>query len=191
MDDALLDGFRDEMEKIAAGGGFVRGVFNAAKKGVRKMRGKPPEGFFEGVANNVKNTAKAFKTPGRSMKEGWEYGAGKGGGWVGNGKITGKLPVGPKSLTVAGGALALPEAVAEEDPTGQGRSRAHRMVRWAGSQAGGLVGTPHGLSGAIVGGVVGEGAGAMAGRALDRLRRPPVGPRQSLVMPQSGGNLPQ
>lgn len=161
MTPEVFNAFEDEMEKIAR--------FRAAGK------------FARGVFENVKRTVKGFKTPIQSMKEGWHYdgapsnkwwkGKKPGGAWTGEGKVTSKLPIGPKSLTVAGGVVTLPEAVSEKDPSGQGRSRTHRMARWAGSQAGGLIGAPHGFSGAMVGGLIGEGAGAASGSVYDSLKR--------------------
>jgi hypothetical protein len=56
------------------------------------------------------------------------------------GGATKHLPVGTKSLMLAGTAAMLPSTLKKEDPSGQGRSRAERLTGLAGSTVGGLFG---------------------------------------------------
>lgn len=174
MNDDTLNAFQDELEKIAINwsgmgrvfGGAARRVAVPAAKQVNRA-GKPlKKKFWKEVGQNVKNTAKGFKNPIKSVKRGWN----SDGGWTGKGKVTGKLPIGGKSLTVAGGLMSAPEAFSKEDPTGQGRSRAHRITKWVGNQTGGLIGAPYGLSGSLVGSIAGELGGHAVGKSLDTLR---------------------
>lgn len=74
-----------------------------------------------------------------------------------------------KALTLAGPALAMPGALAKEDPTGQGRSRAERMTGLAGNTAaslafGGAVSkATAGIKNPWLSGAANVGAGLLAG----------------------------
>lgn len=142
--------------------------------------------FLQNVGTNIGNTLKGFTTPVQSLKKGWEVGGWSQGGesrnmlaaglpvgargknWAGGKGIGRHLP-GGKALTVATGLMMAPEALKKEDPTGRGRSRAERIGSFIGNQAGGLIGTPYGLSGAIAGSLVGEGAGKVVGKAFNKI----------------------
>ena len=94
-------------------------------------------------------------------------------GWLGGSKYTKYLPVGPKSLTVGIGALTAPSAFAEEDATGQGKSRAQRIGGWVGSNIGAVAGSMPmrtGLLGvipAMAGMAGGQYIGEAIGKAVD------------------------
>jgi hypothetical protein len=128
--------------------------------------------FGKGIAKNFVNTVEAAKTPVKSFKKGWHFGSepGESGWMLGKGKVTKYLPLGPKALTVGSAALGAPDAFAKNDPSGQGRSKLERMSRWTGSNIGGIIGAPFGLTGAFAGGAMGEMAGAGAAKVVDRIR---------------------
>lgn len=82
------------------------------------------------------------------------------------GGATKYLPVGGKSMTVGMGALGIPGAVAKEDPSGQGRSRAERLGGLAAGTAAGVALAPAGLVTQIAGGIGSDVAGSAIGRAI-------------------------
>ena len=184
----------------------------AAEEGVTRVAGHGGS-FLGGIGRNLVNTVHGFSNPLRGLKEGWNYGGQvmKGGkltyetasklpgkGWLGVGKqgegawetatslggATKYLPVGPKALTVGFAATELPAAVAEEDPTGEGRSRAERIGNFAGNLGGGLIGAPHGMSGSVAGSMLGSYAGGKAGKVL-KGRKPAQPPPENLPMPDA------
>jgi hypothetical protein len=75
------------------------------------------------ITKNVGNTAK------NALSEGWNGVDGNKNRWFG-----------AKGLMVAGGATQLPGALSEEDPTGQGRTRAERLTTFGAGQLGNLAG---------------------------------------------------
>ena len=85
-----------------------------------------------------------------------------------------------KVMTVGSTAVMLPEAVAKEDPTGRGRSRAERLSRLTGSTVGGLVGGAvhpgffQSMAGGLAGGIAGDVAGGhlarLPGKAMRKVR---------------------
>lgn len=180
MNSIMVHAFADELEKIAAFR-VPPGMAQAAGKAVKSV-GSAVSKFTSGVAKNVGGTAKAFKTPIESTKRGW-HGIGPegtpvpGAGWMGSGeafKASKHLPVGAKSLTVAGGVLGAPDAFAKEDLTGRGRGRIERTARWMGGNVGGVIGSPFGMSGAIAGGLAGEAIGGAPSGVMRRLRHKQV-----------------
>lgn len=91
-------------------------------------------------------------------------------GWLGTGDITRHFPVGPKSLMLGFGAMTAPGAFAEEDPSGEGLSRARRIGGWLGSNALGIAATVPanvgllptlalGIGGTMLGERIGRGIG--------------------------------
>lgn len=166
-----IQAFADEMEKISAFR-IPPGLTQAAAKATKTVGN-----YAAGIGKNVMETAKAFKTPVQSAKRGW-HGIGPDGKKVpgadwGGAKYK-KLPVGAKSLTVAGGILGAPDAFAKEDPTGAGRGRLERTARWMGGNVGGVIGSPFGMSGAIAGGLAGEMIGGAPSSFARRLRHKQV-----------------
>lgn len=138
-----------------------------------------------GMVTNAQKTVKSFGTPVEGLRKGWQHT----GDWMGKGKLTQHLPIGNKSLTVAFGAATAPAAFSKDDTSGQNRSRFHRIARWTGNQAGGLIGAPYGLTGGIVGAAAGEAAGSLAGRTADlvqRLRHPAPAVVPQAVTPAQG-----
>jgi hypothetical protein len=105
------------------------------------------------------------------------------------GGLTKALPVGAKSLTALGTALAAHQAMQHFDPSGQNRSPAERMSRLGGNVVGGLVGSAlasrhlpgsmlGNIGGSLIGGYVGEkvmNAPFAAARAIHGRPRPVVG----------------
>jgi phage tail tape-measure protein len=165
---SLFSAFTQELLKISSIGGTVSRAAGAVK------------GAIQSEARHGVNAVRALSSPVANAGKGWSGP----GGWMGGGRLTRHLPVGPKGLTVGFGALGAPEALRKEDPTGKNRSRSERMGRWAGSNAGGLIGAPHGYVGSMITGYVGEAAGAMAGKTVERVKRPLTLRRAPLATPQ-------
>ncbi len=133
-----------------------------------------------GVAEIKKEIATRGANPAKWLGRGWETfsdGAAKDQrltrGWTGSGKLTKYLPVGAKSLTLGFGAMTAPAAFAEEDITGQGKSRKQRIGGWIGSNIGAIAGSmpaKAGLLGLVpsMGGMLGgQYVGEAIGRAVD------------------------
>lgn len=152
MNAVMLRAFRSELQKEAA--------------------------FMRDVGMNIGNTLKGFTTPVQSIKKGWQSG-----GWMMSGDAPGAgLPLKPggvmdriskylpgaKTMTLASSAAMAPEAFRKEDPAG--RSRTERVSRLVGNTAGGLIGTPYGLSGAIAGSILGEVGGGLVGKGMNKLK---------------------
>lgn len=122
---AFLGALRGGMNTL---GNFFKspGVANAAKR-VKDVGGEAlslgwhgAKDIEGGVNNWVTNTGNAF-----GVKN----------------KILGKIPLpGAKTMTALGTAAQVPDALSEEDMTGQGRSRAERMLTLGAGTAGGLAG---------------------------------------------------
>lgn len=74
------------------------------------------------------------------------------------------------ALLGLGTLAAVPMVTSKEDPTGENMSRGGRMARFVGQQAGGLIGAPYGLGGALVGTTVGDAVGKKAGKLVDKVR---------------------
>jgi hypothetical protein len=71
---------------------------------------------------------------------------------------------------LGGTALGIHDLSKPVDPTGAGRSRAHRTAEFVGDQAGGLIGAPFGFAGSIAGGMMGKKIGDLAGKTIDKVR---------------------
>jgi hypothetical protein len=92
--------------------------------------------------------AKRGVNPATWLKRGWDtYGemahptAKATRGWMGSSNWSKYIPIGPKSLTVGLGAATAPAAFAEEDPSGEGKSRGRRIGGWLGSTLGSVAGS--------------------------------------------------
>lgn len=140
MNPIMINAFFDEIEKIK-------------EAGAMKNIGDGALGLGKAMVSNARNTLTAFATPIKSMKTGFSASGGTFG----------------KTMVGVGAALGAPEAFAKEDPTGGNRSRTERISGWAGEQAGGLIGAPHGMfTGSIVGSVMGKGIGRATGKAVNK-----------------------
>ena len=133
-----------------------------------------------GVAEIRKEVAARGANPAKWLGRGWETfseGAAKDQGltrgWTGSGKFTKYLPIGPKALTLGFGAMTAPTAFADEDITGQGKSKKERVGGWIGSNIGAIAGSmpaKAGLLGLVpaIGGMMGgQYVGEAIGRAVD------------------------
>ena len=168
--------FGDELTKIA----FYQKVSGAFMNLLR-------EGWH-GPANNpeLKNT---WFGQGRVIKPGMSPVARTMEEATSLGGLTKVLPVGAKSLTAVGTALAAHQAMQHFDPSGQERSRAERLSRLGGNVGGGLVGAAiagrmmpgsllGNIGGSLIGGYLGEkvtSAPFAAARALHGTPKPVVG----------------
>lgn len=130
MNVVSLKAFGDELEKIAILRRAGKALMDAAHMGWHGVAGTPSaqHWFGQGLAPAAERATmgrfgKAFDTA------------------TSLGGATKYLPVGAKSLMVAGALGQAQQALKPEDPTGQGRSRLERGVGLAGNLAGGLVGT--------------------------------------------------
>lgn len=164
--------------------------------------GQAIKNFGAGQVQNFKNFGAVAQqrglNPASWVKGGWDLMKGvphpatsaAAQGWVGSGNITRHLPIGPKSLTVLQAGLGAKSALADEDPTGMGRSKKERMGEWAGRTIAGIGATLPGHVGVLpsliasqVAGTVGARVGSRIGRSLDKK------PKQQNIpqMGQSGG----
>lgn len=141
--------FLDELEKISGVVDWMKARPAAVAKGLR------------GAGTNVGNAVASFATPKASLKRGWDA------TWRPGGK-----PLHPlfKGLMAYGAYNDVKQTMPGQDPTGQGRSRIHRGLTAVGSQAGGIIGAPFGLTGGMAASMIGSKAGDLAGRAVDRVR---------------------
>ena len=161
-----------------------------------------------GMARNAIETVKGVAHPLREMAAGWNVNDPLiGHGWWGQkmklkgkqgldkaieygsslGGLTEHLPVGPKSMTLAGAAAMAPGALSKEDKSGKDRSRAERVGGFIGNTAGGLMGMNHGVTGSIVGMVGGEAAGGVGGKVLNKV----IGRKKKIAPPpQATPDLP-
>lgn len=134
----MIHAFVDEMEKIK-------------RAGAMKNIGDGALGLGRAMVHNARNTLTGFATPLQSMKMGLKSTSG----------------TFNKTLLGIGAAAGAPEAFSAEDPRGENRSRTERAASWAGEQAGGLIGSPHGfLTGPIVGSIVGKQIGKITGKIV-------------------------
>lgn len=182
---SMLEGFFGEMEKIANPSWLTEAQARGGKK--QKLPGPGDMAYYcekkksAGIMTNVGN--KVVLT----MKKGWQYGSNvPGKGWLGTGAqitpgmgrlgrgfehvtslggATKYLPVGSKSLTVAGGLASLSEGLPKEDPQHKGRSRVERLSGSVLGTAAGIAASPLGLK-AIPIGIGAEVAGRAIGRKL-------------------------
>lgn len=145
--------FLDEMQFIASPGlrkesGVMRNVGEWSLKQAR------------GIGKDIHGAAKAFGSPTKGVSEGAKF--------IHN-DFKSANPFW-KAMTAYGLVSGAPEALAKEDPSGQGRSRLNRMTRFAGAQAGNVIGAPYGFVGGTLASLAGEGAGAMIGKGIDKAR---------------------
>jgi hypothetical protein len=136
-----------------------------------QFAGKIP-GHLQGAADNVGSAAGAFARPVDSFRKGWQRTV----------SDTGQMSTPMKALMGAGLALGVHDVALREDPSGLGRSRLHRAVRFAGDQAGMIMGAPYGFSGGVAASLIGGKLGDIAGRSVDRARG--YKPQPRLVPPQ-------
>lgn len=151
--------FGDELTKIAFYNKLVSGFKNVLNDGWNGTPQNPvsslPGGGWTGTGPQI------TKDMGRAG-EAWQHVSSLGG-------LTKKLPVGIKSLQLAGTAAQLPGALSAQDRAGLGRSRTERVTGLVGNTIGGLAGAGlaarlghHGLAGNLIGGM----AGAIGGEKL-------------------------
>ena len=146
-----------------------------------------PRRWAKGFGLGVERAGQMVQHPIKTTREGWRSmgrdAAGnplKGGGWMGQGKYTSKLPVGMKSLTVGFTAPGVYSGMKKTDPYGENRSRTERVM---GAIGGGLgwAAMPYGAIPAITTSMLAEkamssvgkgvhGAGQVASRMSDRRR---------------------
>lgn len=141
-----LNAFADELVKIAASADDVaKTVVNQvnARQGLRAKAMDALRTGWEGVGPEGSPTRMTWRGTGLApaaqraamspVGRAFDTATSLGG-------LTKYLPVGPKSLMVAGTAAMLPQVLAKEDPTGQDRSRLERTTGFAANTLGGLAG---------------------------------------------------
>lgn len=132
MNSETFQAFGDELTKIA----FFKSVGNAFKDALGVgWHGYGPAGASTRQTWMGQGVAPAAERAqmGRLGKA-WDTATSLGG-------LTKRLPVGAKSMMLAGSALAARDALRTEDPSGLDRSRAERLTGLAGNTVGGLAGT--------------------------------------------------
>lgn len=182
MNPATLQAFFNELGNIEKKASVISNVggriLNVAKAGVKGVQATP--GFLQHHAKdtvkNVSGAIGAFGAPTESIRKGWNMTT----------KDFGKMSLPMKSLMAGGIALDAHEALAKNDPTGQGRGRVQRVGASVGSQVGGLIGTPFGVSGSVAAGLIGRKIGGTVGKAGDAIRgyKKPQNAEPERLLPQ-------
>jgi len=133
----------------------------------------------EGVGKNLGKATAAWASPKKSFQKGWES------TWRPGGQ---PLSLPWKALMGYGLLTGTRDVLKREDPSGQGHSRVRRALRFAGDQAGGIIGAPFGFTGGLLSSMVGSKIGDTAGAAVDKLRgvRPKPAHPPSLPPPPQG-----
>ena len=156
MKQATLDAFTDEMEKISA---YMSNVGTRIYHAPRLTR----------IANRTLAAVQdTFTNPVESMRRGWNR------SWAGPGTDTSlwhKMKrYGGNALGAVGMAVPIATALPADDPTGRGESRVSRGVRAVGTTTAGLIGMRRGVVPGMVMGGVGDYAGGVVGRLVDKAR---------------------
>lgn len=170
--------FVEELESIEKNAAFMRDVaLPWAKSGLRAVAnatdphavvpqigaqplGQTLKSELLGMPANAGKALRALAHPTRAVADGARY-------TIDGVRNGGKLNAG---LLALGTAAAVPLVTAQDDPTGEGMSRAGRAARFTGQQLGGLVGAPYGVGGALAGGAVGDFVGKKVGKGVDKLK---------------------
>lgn len=118
-------------------------------------------GRMEGAANNLGNAVGSFARPVDAMRQGWNQTT----------HDTKNMHWAAKALMAHGLVTGLKDVALRDDPSGMGRSRLHRGLRFAGDQAGTIMTAPYGFTGAVAGSLIGSKLGDIAGRSIDKARR--------------------
>lgn len=148
MNDTTFLAFGDEFIKIAFIQKLKNGLTNALKEGWSGPDGSKNTWMGQGL-----NLRPGQGRLGRTVERATSLGG-----------LTKALPVGAKTMMLAGTGVMAAQALRKQDPTGMERSRAERITGLAGNTAGGLVGSAlgarrFGMLGAIGGGILGGMAG--------------------------------
>jgi hypothetical protein len=161
MKPATYLAFLDELGRIKEAG-LLQNLGTRITSGVKAVPGliKATPGAIQGGIQNAGHAIGAFSTPIQSFKRGWQT------------SVTdfGKMGLGMKALAVTGLVAGGHEALAKEDPLGQGRSRTQRVGTAIGDQVGGIIGSPFGLAGGLVGSQIGRKAGGLVGKGVEVAR---------------------
>ncbi len=166
MNEITVLAFFDEIVKIKEAG-ILRDV------GMRILtKAKALPGAAAGAIDNAGKAVSSFSTPVDSLKRGWRMTT----------QDFGNMSGGQKGLLALGLMGSGHEALAKEDPLGQGRGRVERISTAVGDQLGGIIGTPFGITGGIVAGQIGRKAGSIVGKGLTAVGR-------SLKKPQPASTL--
>ena len=160
MRDRTLRAFHEELQKIAAGAGFTATASKAvaAAREAGKVKNIP---FMEGMKRNLVATGRRLMNPKDAVRR------------TKGMFTTPGLPLWQKGLAGVGLVGTAANALPEQDPSGQGKSRTRRALEGIGGTIGGAAGK--GLVGSLAAGAVGTMAGNIAGKAVDAVRgyRPP------------------
>lgn len=137
----ILRDIGDAASKFYRGG--IRGIPSAVSRGVKDFGGAL--GSFAAPVENAKaglgREIQGFNNSGRYMK----------------------------ALTAFNTLKGARDVALKEDPTGQGRSRTHRLLSAAGTTAGGMIAGHYGLVGGLAGSMIGgSAANALARRILPK-----------------------
>lgn len=154
-------------------------------------------------ADELKKIAGLRSQMGQALNAGWHGLNAKGrqvtgANWaLGKGKITSKVPLGGKAMTLATTAMQVPGAIGREDPSGRGHSRLERMTGLVGNTVGGLAatgalmrtarGTAHPILASMLGGIAGGVAGERAITTPWALKRRMFSRYPKPVAPQDEG----
>ena len=162
MNTATYLAFVDELEKIATTkeAGLLRDIgMRIAKSSGNAARAA--RAGVQGGIQNAGNAVSAFSTPIDSLKRGLKAS-------TTDFKSMGKMQ---KGLMGVGLLASGHEALAKNDPLGQGRGRIERASTAVGDQLGGLIGTPFGIAGGFVAGQIGRKAGSVVGKGIEAVRQ--------------------
>jgi hypothetical protein len=113
------------------------------------------------AAGQMGQAAAAFLTPQKSFQQGMQATFRPGGKPLG---------FGWKALMGYGLATGARDVMKSQDPSGQGHSRLRRAAKLVGDQAGGIIGAPFGFAGGVSASLIGGKLGDLAGAAADRMR---------------------
>lgn len=158
MNEITMAAFSDELHSIikeASVGGVLKDV------GTRIAH--------SGIGRNISGAVSDLRTPIRSLKEGGKFMFSPGDSLLSKGNV---------ALNVATTGLGVPVALAKEDPTGRGESRAKRLATFTGGTLGGVMTAKRGISGGIVGSLAGGMVGSGVGSVIDKVRKPKTAPTQ-------------
>ena len=158
------------------------------KAGVLKNVGTMAKTVASDTAANIGGLVRSMGNPSQALKQGWNAG-----GWnraqelANVGELASKSPraqalnrfiPGNKAVTLGSTALMAPGAISQEDPTGQGRSRAERIGALTGGTLLGLASTPYmhgGFAAPMIAGtaasMVGDTVGGKMGKMVGKLKK--------------------
>lgn len=165
--------FGDELTKIAFFEKVSIGFIQALKEGwhgspEQIARGEGQSWFGKGPNMRLRPQADGSLKPLSRAGRAWQRISSLGG-------MTRILPVGGKSMTVLPAVISAPSLLKKEDPSGQQRSRAERVLGFAANTVGGLAGSALAMKAAPGSALLAPMLGGMvAGTAAEKLVTAPL-----------------